>query len=180
MNQFRRIAVHLVFAAGLVLMSLGIAFLLGTMTGISRLSVLGSFLFVIIGALCAALAIKWKKQTIYLFFASFFILVGLFLFLSALRIIPVSLIQGWPLLSVFAGLALFPAGWHHYRALRYHYLIPSLAFVILGCALLVFSLKMVSFSFKLFIINWWPLLLALTGILLILLSVSSKNRDDVP
>jgi len=179
MNQFRRIAAHLVFAVGLVLMSFGIAFLLGTMTGISRLSVLGSFLFVIIGALCATLAIKWNKQTIYLFFASFFILVGLFLFLSTLRIIPITLSHGWPLLSVFAGLALFPAGWRHYRALSYRYLIPSLAFVVLGCTLLIFSLKIVSFSFRVFIINWWPLLLALAGILLILLSVSSKNRNDV-
>jgi hypothetical protein len=180
MDKFRRIAAHIVFAAGIVLMSLGIAFLLGTMTGISRLSVLSSFLFVIIGALCAALAIKWNKQTIYLFFASFFILVGLFLFLSAMSIIPITLAQGWPLLSVFAGLALFPAGWRHYRKFRYNYLIPSLAFVILGCILLVFSLKIVSFSFKTFIINWWPLLLALAGILLILLSVSSGNRDDAP
>jgi hypothetical protein len=180
MNRLHRIAARLVFAIGLVLMTLGIAFLLGTMTGISRLSVLGSFLFVIIGALFAVLAIKWNKQTIYLFFASFFILVGLFLFLSTMSIIPITFPQGWPLLSVFAGLALLPAGWRHYRRLRYSYLIPSLAFVILGCILLIFSLKIVSFSFKVFIIDWWPLLLALTGIILILHSVSSGNRNDPP
>jgi hypothetical protein len=175
MYQIRRIAAHIVFIAGLFLMLLGISFLLGTMAGISRLSVLWSFLFVIIGALCAVLAIKLNKRTLYLFFASFFILMGLFLFLSALGIIPVSLSQGWPLLSVFAGLALLPAGWRHYRAFRYRYLIPSVAFVGLGCTLLIFSFKVVSFSFKRFVINWWPLLIVLAGIVLVLLSLSSRT-----
>jgi len=176
MYRFRRFAAHTVFIAGLILMMLGIIFLLGTMTGISRLSVLWSFLFVIVGALCAVFAIKLNKRVAYLFFASFFILVGSFLFLSALKIIPITLIQGWPLLSVFAGLALLPAGWRHYRAVSYRYLIPSVAFVILGCILLVFSFKVAPFSFRRFIINWWPLLLVISGIILVLLSLGSKGN----
>jgi len=183
MDKSRRIAARIVFIIGLFIASLGIAFLLGSMTDeISRLSVLLSFLFIIIGALCAALATRQDKRTIHIFFACFLILVGLFLFFSSLGIIPITLAQGWPLLSVFAGLALLPAGWGHYRAFRYTYLIPALAFVILGCVLLIFSLKIVSFSFKAFIINWWPLLLVLAGILLVLLSLGHGhgNRDDAP
>ena len=176
MHKFRRSAAHIVFSVGLLLMLLGISFLLGTMTGISRISVLWSFLFVIIGALCAIFAIKLNKRTVYLFFASFFILIGSFLFLSAMQIIPVTLSQGWPLLSIFAGLALLPAGWRHYRAILYRYLIPALAFVGLGCVLLVFSFKVAPFSFKGFIIAWWPLLLVITGILLVLLSLGSRGN----
>ena len=176
MYKFRRVAAHIVFIAGLFFMILGIAFLLGTMAGISRLSVLWSFLFVIIGALFAVFAIKLNKRPIYLFFASFFILIGSFLFLSALRIIPFTLAQLWPLLSVFAGLALLPAGWRHYRSVSYRYLIPSLAFIALGCVLLIFSFKVAPFSFKLFIITWWPLLLVVAGIVLVLLSLSSKRK----
>ncbi|GHV84451.1 hypothetical protein AGMMS50230_00590 [Spirochaetia bacterium] len=175
MYQIRRITAHGVFIIGLTLMILGISFLLGTMTGISRFSVLRAFLCVIIGAFCAVLAIKLNQRTIYLFFAAFFIMVGLFLFLSALQIIPVTLAQGWPLISVFAGLALLPPGWRHYRAIRYRYLIPSLAFVLMGCLLLVFSFKVAPFSFKRFIINWWPLVVVVTGILLVLLSLSSTQ-----
>ena len=184
MKKFRRVVAHIIFSAGLLFMLLGITFLLGTMTGISRLSVLWSFLFVIIGAIFAIFAIKLNKRNVYLFFASYFILIGNFLFLSALQIIPFTLSQGWPLLSVFAGLALLPAGWRHYRAINYRYLIPALAFAILGCILLVFSFKVAPFSFKGFIINWWPLLLVITGIVLVLLSLGSKgnaepgNRDD--
>jgi len=181
MNNFRRIAARLVFIIGLCLASAGIAFLLGTMSGISHLAVFWAFLFVIIGVLCAALAMKQYNQTINIFFSAFFILIGLVLLLNALHLTPFTLTRGWPLLSVFAGLALLPAGWRHYRAFRARYMIPSAAFVILGCVLLIFSFKVVSFSFKEFIINWWPLLLALTGILLVLLSLGSgQNRDNDP
>jgi hypothetical protein len=121
---------------------------------------------------------------VYLFFASFFILIGSFLFLSALGIIPFSLAQVWPLLSVFAGLALLPAGWRHYRRVSYRYLIPAVVFIVLGCILLIFSFKMAPFSFKRFIITWWPLVLVVTGIILVLLSLSSKGKtgsgDNVP
>ena len=184
MHQKRHVAAHIVFIAGLGFMILGIAFLLGTMAGISRLSVLWSFLFVIIGALFAVFAIKLNKRSVYLFLASFFILMGSFLFLSAMKIIPFSLKEGWPLLSVFAGLALLPAGWRHYRSIRYRYLIPAAGFVALGCILLVFSFRVAPFSFKRFIITWWPLVLVVAGILLVLLSLVSKaktgNGDDVP
>jgi len=177
MYHFRRFAAQIVFITGIIFMILGIFYLLGNMTGISRLSVFWSFLFVIIGALCAVLAIKLNKRPVYLFFASFFILMGSFLLLSALQIIPITLAQGWPLLSVFAGLALLPAGWRHYRAVSYRYLIPSLAFAALGCILLFFSFKVAPFSFRRFIISWWPLLLVITGIILVLLSLSSKGNS---
>ena len=176
MYQKRRFAAHLVFITGLIIMILGIIFLLGTMAGISRLSVLWSFLFVIIGALLAVFAIKLNKRSVYLFLASFFILIGSFLFLYTLQIVPFTLKQGWPLLSVFAGLALLPAGWRHYRSVSPRYLIPSGAFVALGCFLLIFSFKMAPFSFKLFIITWWPLVLVVTGIILVLLSLSSRGK----
>jgi hypothetical protein len=181
MDKVRRIAARLVFIIGLCLACVGIAFLLGTMSGISQRAVFWSFLFVIIGVLCAALAMKQYNQTINIFFAAFFILIGLVLFLTALKIVPLTISRLWPLLSVFAGLSLLPAGWRHYHAFRYSYIIPSVVFVVLGCVLLIFSLKIVAFSFKEFIINWWPLLLLLTGIILVLLSLgSTQNRDADP
>jgi hypothetical protein len=168
----------MVFIIGLLLMFLGSAFLLGTIAGISRLSVLWAFFFVIIGAGCAVLAIKLNKRSLYLFLAAFFMLVGFFLFLSSLTIIPVSFSQCWPLLSVFAGLALFPAGWHRYGAIRSRYVVPSIAFVALGCLLLVFSFDVVPFSFTQFILHWWPLLVVLAGLILVLISLGTKNKPE--
>jgi hypothetical protein len=176
-NLHRRITARLIFNIGLMLMLLGSAFLLGTLADISRVSVLWAFFFVILGAGCAILAIKFNKRSLYLFFAAFFLLVGFFLFFLSLRIIPLSFSEVWPFLSVFAGIALVPAGWRHYESLRSRYVIPSVAFIILGCFLLVFSLDIVSFSFAQFIKNWWPLIVALTGLILILLSLSTQNKS---
>jgi hypothetical protein len=174
----RRIIARLVFIIGLFLMFLGSAFLLGTLAGTSRISVLFSFLFIIIGSGCAVLAIKLNKRSVYLFFAAFFMLVGFFLFLSALGIIPVAFSKAWPLLSVFSGLALFPAGWRQYGSFRSRYVVPSLAFVILGSILLVFSFDMVPFSFSQFVIDWWPLLIVLGGLILVLISLGTKNSAE--
>ncbi|MDR0997584.1 MAG: hypothetical protein LBL70_00830 [Treponema sp.] len=161
-------------------MLFGIGFLLGSITGASHVSVLVSFLFVILGSLFAFLAIRLNKRSVYLFFAAFFLLVGLFLFLFSLKILPVSFSQAWPLLSVFSGLALFPAGWRRFGGIHPVYVVPSIVFVILGSALLVFSLDLVSFSFRQFMLNWWPLLVVLAGLILVLVSLGTKfNAGEI-
>jgi hypothetical protein len=176
----RKFTARLAFIAGLLLMLLGGAFLLGTLQGIARFSILRAFFFVIIGAICAFLAIKLNKRSLYLFFAAFFLQAGFFLFLASLHILPFTFSQGWPLLSVFAGLALFPAGWHRFGAIRTRFVVPSIAFVFLGCFLMMFSFRVVPFSFKHFMIVWWPLLVALMGLILVLLALGTRNNEEPP
>ncbi|MDR1318650.1 MAG: hypothetical protein LBJ90_03420 [Treponema sp.] len=175
----RRTAAGFIFIIGLLLMFLGSAFLLGSPVEISQASVLFSFFFVILGAGFAVLAINLNKRSLYLFFAAFFLQLGLFLFLAALHIIPITLSQGWPLISVFSGIALFPAGWHRYGVFSIRYVVPSAAFIILGSALLVFSFDLVSFSFSQFVKRWWHLLVLLAGLILVLVSLSARNGKDL-
>jgi hypothetical protein len=170
----RRTIARVIFFIGLILMFLGTAFLLGSLAGLSRISAAASFLFVILGNVCAAMAIQLNKRGLYLFFAAFFLQVGFFLFLSALEIIPLSFSKSWPLLSVFAGLSLFPAGWRRFGTFHTAYVVPSIAFVLLGSALLIFSFDLVSFSFRQFMLDWWPLLVVLAGLVLVLVSFGSK------
>jgi hypothetical protein len=170
-----RTAARCIFIIGFFLMFLGSAFLISSLVERSRTSILISFFFIILGIGCAILAIRLNKRSLYLFFAAFFMLVGLFLFLSALSIVPFSFAQAWPLLSVFSGIALFPAGWHRYGSFRSRYVVPSVAFVVLGSVLMIFSLDLVSFSFTQFIKNWWPLLVVLAGLTLVLISLSTNN-----
>jgi hypothetical protein len=172
----RRTAARLIFIIGFLLMFLGSAFLIGSMAGISRISVLVSFVFVLIGVLCAVCALRLNKSSLYLFFAAFFLQMGFFLLLSALAIVPVSFSKSWPLLSVFSGLALFPAGWRRYGCLRSRYVVPSVFFAALGSILMIFSLDLVSFSFARFMLDWWPLLVVLTGLVLVLISLGTKNH----
>jgi hypothetical protein len=170
---------RLSFIIGLLLMVLGAVFLLGSLVGSSRVSVLVAFLFVLFGALCAFFAIKLNKRSTYLFAAAFFLMAGIFLFLQAIKIIPLSFSQAWPLLSVFSGLALLPAGWRRYSGFSSRFFVPSCAFVILGCVMLVFSFDMVPFSFSHFILEWWPLLFVFCGLILILISLGTKSSPTV-
>jgi hypothetical protein len=174
----RRTIARFVLFAGILLMVFGSGFLLRTFPGILRVSIVFAFLSVIIGVLCAILALKLNKHSLYLFFAAFFILLGFFLFFMALKIIPVSFSQSWPFLSIFTGLALFPAGWHRYGIIKIGYAVSSLAFIVLGCFLLVFSFDVVQFTFKKFILQWWPLILILAGIILVLVSLGTKSRPE--
>jgi hypothetical protein len=70
-----------------------------------------------------------------------------------------------------------PSGWRRYGCFRSHYIVPSLAFVILGSVLMVFSLDLVSFSFARFILDWWPLLIVLAGLTLVLISLGTKHNS---
>jgi hypothetical protein len=175
----RRIAARLSFIIGLLLMILGAVFLLGSLEGSSLVSVIVAFLFVLFGAFCAVFAIKLNKRSTYLFAAAFFLMVGIFLFLQAMKIISFPFSQSWPLLSVFSGLALLPAGWRRYNGFSSRFFVPSCAFVILGCGMLVFSFDMVPFSFSHFILEWWPFLFVFFGLILILISLGTKNNSAV-
>jgi hypothetical protein len=157
-------------------MILGISFLLGSLENTSRISVFLAFLLLVAGSSCAIFAIILNKRAIYLFIASFFIMAGIFLFLSALGVVSLTLSQAWPLLSVFSGLALLPVGWRRYGGFRLRYFVSSCAFILLGCVLMVFSLKMVPFSFTSFIHTWWPMLFLLGGLTLVLISFSTRGE----
>ena len=83
------------------------------------------------------------------------------------------------LLSIFSGIALVPAGWQRHKTIKAGYFVPAVAFVILGIALMIFALGLVSFSLAQFVRNWWPLLLVLAGLVLVLVSVSKKFSEYI-
>ena len=170
----RRSSARLIFIIGLILIFLGSTFLIGSPPGISLVLVQVSFLLIAVGIACAVVALRINRRSLYLFFAALFLQAGLFFFLSAIDVMPWGFTRAWPLLSVFAGVALLPAGWHRYGAIRANYVVLAAAFIILGSILMVFSLNMVGFSFSQFVIEWWPLLVALAGLVLILAALSSK------
>jgi hypothetical protein len=169
-------AARVIFTIGILFMVGGVLALFAALQGISRLSVIVPICFLTAGAVFAICAIKLKKRSLYLFFASYFFLVGFFLVLLALKVLPIPFSRSWPLLSVFAGLSLVPAGWHRFTRIRIVYLLPALVFIVLGCMLLFFSLRIAPWSFKHFMLNWWPLLVALAGLILVLVSLVHKER----
>ena len=169
----RKKIARIMFYAGIVLSLFGSVFLLFNHVSITDIQVVVSFLLLIIGGLCVFFAVKLRRQSLYLFFAAFFTLVGLFLLFKVFGVITLSLKQSWPLLSVFTGIALLLAGIHRYDRVTRIYLIPSIALITLGCFLLLFSLKITSFSFRQFVLDWCPVIVVMSGIMLILFSISA-------
>jgi hypothetical protein len=61
---------------------------------------------------------------------------------------------------------------------KLNYFVPSIAFIGLGAALMVFSLELVPFSLVQFVGTWWPLLILLAGLILMLVSLGTKNTGE--
>jgi hypothetical protein len=174
----RKSAVRFVFIIGLLSIFIGVAFLVGSLMEISQTMVLVSFLLVLLGICCAVFTLSFNRRSSYMFYAALFFQAGLFLFLETIHIIPIQFYKAWPLFSVFAGIAFLPAGWRRYGALKANYIVLSIAFIALGSILLVFSLHLVDFSLAQFIRNWWPLLLLLAGLPLVLIALGTRLPLD--
>jgi hypothetical protein len=174
----RKSAAKFVFIIGFLFMLLGVAFLLGSLLEISQTLTLISFLLMLIGICFAVFVVRFNRRSSFLFYSALFIQAGLFLFLDALRIIPITFYKAWPLISVLTGIAFFPAGWHRYGKFKANYIVISLAFIALGSILLIFSLHLVDFSLAQFISNWWPLLLLLAGLTLVLIAIGTRLPFD--
>jgi hypothetical protein len=174
----RRSTARLIFIIGFIFMFLGSAFLIGTPAGISQASVLVSFLLIIVGIGCAILAIKLNWRSLYLFFAALFFQAGLFLFLNTMHITHIGFSQAWPLLSIFTGTALLPAGWHRYGVFKANYIVLSAAFIFMGSIMMFFALDLVDFSLAQFARDWWPLLVLLTGLTLVLISLATHFTEE--
>jgi len=169
-----RSAARLIFIIGLIFMFLGSVFLIGSPDGVSMAAVVASLVLIASGIGCAIFALRINHRSQRLFFAALFLQAGIFLFFIALGLLPFSFAQAWPLLSVFVGTALLPAGWRRYGALRPNYAVLSVAFITLGAFLMVFSLDIVDFSLSHFLFQWWPLLALLSGLVLVLATLGSR------
>lgn len=176
----RRPAASLIFIIGFLLMFLGIAFLVGSLTEISRLSILISFALLILGMFSAVFAIKLSRRSSYLFIAALLLQAGLFLFLYTIHVIPIKISQSWPMLSIFSGIALIPAGWYKFGKIKIMNIVLAVAFAMLGGFLMVFSLDLVDFSLAQFIHDWWPLLVALGGLTLVLTALGTRKFSAEP
>ena len=179
-KPIRKLAAELSFILAFFLMLLGSVLLIGTIAGAPRIAVLPASLSILLGSMFAIFAIKLYRRALYLFLSAFFLQVGILLLLVSLHAVPASIVRLWPFISLFAGTSLLPAGWHQYGGPSSKYLVPAIAFVVIGSVLLVFSLKVVSFSFKKFFLDWWPLFLVIAGLILTLISVAPRDKGGEP
>jgi hypothetical protein len=173
---------NIIFGVSVFCLVFGTLVLLATLKGVPRTKPIPSTGFIGLGLFLGGLAVSRDKgrqtprRSLLLFFSCFFLLAGFFFALELIELLPFHWTEFWPLLSVFAGLSLIPAGCQRYGRLRAIFFFPAVVFAALGCFLLFFSLDIVPFSFRQFMVDWWPLFLALFGIVLALVSLSRREK----
>jgi len=74
----------------------------------------------------------------------------------------------WPVFMAIMGLSLIPYALRRRRRHRIDLLISSIFIVLLSLMFLPFSLKRTSITFFQFVLKWWPLLLIIAGLSLII------------
>ena len=81
----------------------------------------------------------------------------------------------WPVFMAITGLSLIPYALKRRRRHRIDLLISSIFIVLLSLMFLPFSLKRTSITFFQFVLKWWPLLLIIAGLSLIISLIIRKK-----
>ncbi|MDR0909840.1 MAG: DUF5668 domain-containing protein [Spirochaetaceae bacterium] len=168
------------FIIGIILIILAVIVYFAELRKISFFSLFGAVFLICLGVGLGITALKFYQNYAMLFFGTFFIQIGLFMLLFVLNIMPyhISIARSWPMLSVFVGTSLIPLSFFHSGKPRIRYLLPAIGFIIMGFVLLLFSTGIIDFSLRRFVIQWWFLIVVITGLLLILTAVAMNSKGN--
>jgi len=154
--------------AGIYLIIIGGVLLLWNLGYLPFLGLLWPLPFMVAGILLLYQVFIKKKGDWYIFPGMLFSLGGLFFLLLNTIMQRSSLIMIWPVFMAIMGLSLIPYALRRRRRHRIDLLISSIFIVLLSLMFLPFSLKRTSITFFQFVLKWWPLLLIIAGLSLII------------
>ncbi|NLJ46332.1 MAG: hypothetical protein GX430_07205 [Treponema sp.] len=162
------------FALAIALVLVGTALLLlttGALPGPSRLWPMG---VAAVGCVILYLGATRSLPSAWIFVGSAFVLSAALLIVRGFMEWPLS--RYWPLFMVVLGCSNLVSGWIRYKRRRAAYLVPSIAFMILGVFFSLFSFDVIQFSFRRFFSEWWPVFLIAAGLVLLFLYFYNRIR----
>lgn len=171
--------INILLAAGLVFISAGVLLLMYFFSNDHSFS--GFWLPSVFFAAGAALVYRsfTRRCNSRVVFAGFFLSIGaILILLSNTPAVPASMAQIWPLFAVICAVSLLCSGAYKYHSLRPRYFIPSLMLCFLGIVFSLFSFDLVTVSFSEFAIQFWPFILIIAGIGLLVLFVYQKKLES--
>jgi len=171
-----RISNNIILATGLLFLILGI-FLLVLFTSDLGLTLhsLRPLLFLIIGGVILYYALIKRREGWIFFPGLFLFLTGILYLLIDLKISQHTIDSLWPVMVINCGIAVLCAGIMHTGRIKLVILIPSTMIILLGVIFLLFSLDIITKSFSSLAAIWWPVILILGGIgLLIVFFMENK------
>ena len=168
-------------AIGLILIIISIFFLVAHSNKAIKVFAVKPFLLIVVGALALYFGLAILKKGIYIFVGLSANLLGVLSLLVEAQILPYKFSQVWPISIIIFGIALFPAGIFYFKRIRSIYLFPALMMIFLGTFFMLFSMDIVEISMAAFFSKWWPLMLLLSGLILVgIYFVQQILRKDFP
>lgn len=172
---------NIVPGIGLILIVMGIFFLVAQSNKAIKVFAVKPFLLIVFGATMIYLGMTFLKKGLYIFIGLSSTMLGVLSLLLEAKILPYNSTQIWPIIIIIFGISLMPAGIYNFKRLRSIYLFPAITMILLGIFFMLFSLNLVKISFAEFFIKWWPLLLLISGILLVgVFFVQQILKKDFP
>lgn len=171
----------LLLALGLVLVLVGLFVFVGRLESSVKVFALRPVVSLVAGMLLLFISLALTGSSLSLFFGLFFFLMGTVLLLMDSGILPYGFSRMWPTIMISAALSLFPAGLYRARRVRTVYLFPAIMMLVLGIVFLLFSLHVIPVSFRFFVSRCWPLVIILSGgILVVTFYIQQLNAKDFP
>lgn len=154
----------------------GNLFLLWTLGFLPRFEVLWPLPIIIIGLFLLYMVIFHGRRDVYIIFGMILTLGGVFILLVNTVISEKNLTKIWPAFMLITGISLIPYGIRKKKEkYRIGIIIPAVTIILLSCMFFLFSFDIMGLTFQQFVSIWWPVLIMILGIALILLYLFNKK-----
>jgi len=167
---------HKVLILGIVFILLGALLLLWKLNLLPSLGALWPVAFILIGLYFLYRVFLQNRSRRFILPGMIFSLGGIFFLLKNTVIPSMSLTHIWPVFMLITGFSILPYGFSKKKTTRIAIIIPACAIIGMSIIFFPFSLRLIDASFTEFVLTWWPTLLLLSGVILILSYVIGRRK----
>jgi hypothetical protein len=164
--------------AGIVLCIVGGVLLLWTGGYLGRLVALWPVVLILVGIALLYLVFQRDGPEAYVFLGTLSTLLGVMVLLLNTVMSKVTLARIWPVFMTITGISLLAYGGKKHGYARISLTIPAGAIVILSAVFLPFSLDVIQQDFIEFVGTWWPALLVILGLILLVTDLLRRLKSQ--
>ena len=174
----KRFIPNSLFLFGVLILITGVVLLLRTTGYINNIEALWPVLLIIVGVFFLYNFLFRGSAPRNLFYSSLFILAGIFSLLLNTLFSGTELMEVWPIFMSIIGISITLYGLKKRGGTRVALLIPGITLIILSLVFLPFSLDFIDKRIRSFALIWWPFLLILIGVDMILAHFIWKSQKN--
>jgi hypothetical protein len=164
--------------AGIAFCIVGAVLLLWTGGYLGGIVVLWPVVPLVAGLILLYVVFQKDGPEAYVFLGTLFLLVGILVLLLNTVMSEVTLERIWPLFMTITGLSLLAYARKKRGYARLSLTIPSIAIVVLSGIFLPFSLDLIQRNFIAFVGTWWPTLLIVLGLVLLITDLTRRRKSQ--